>query len=183
MATSIPGSKSLFFGALLALLWAGCGRGASDQSDREQGRPGVSLTELVKAGTEPSPETDSLRVLDRLKPPLRIDTEPQKNRHVPGQIDTLRIYVYRGLEVTVYDVANDPTEMMQSLTVVDSTYETEEGLRVGLPRERIRALLGTPDQVEGDTLTYRLGTPAPNHLQVSFRNDHVARLKWSFYVD
>lgn len=184
METSISGFKLLpFVALLLALLWTGCGRGASDSSDREQGRPGVSLTALVEAGTKPSPETDSLRVLDRLKPPLRIETEPQKNRHVPGQVDTLRTYVYRGLEFTVYDVAHDPKVMMQNLTVADSTYETEDGLRVGLSREHVRALLGTPDQVESDTLTYRLGAPAPNHLQVSLRNDCVTRLKWSFYVD
>lgn len=170
----------------LVLVWAGCGQEASEspspQVDRE-GRPGVSLDALIQAGIDRPPGTDSLAVLDRLRPPLRVEREPHKNRHVRGQVDTLRTYVYHGMEVTVYDVAGDPKEIMERLTVVDSSYRTEKGLRVGLSKEEAEALLGPPDQAQGDSLVYELGTPVPNFLRVSFEQNRISRLEWSFYVD
>lgn len=168
--------------SLIVLLWMGCGENASESIDREK-RPGVSLPSLVEAGIDRPPGTETLEVLDRLPSPLRIEKEPQENRHVPNQVDTLRTYYYRGLEFTVYDVAGDPKEIMKDITVVDSTYETEEGLRVGLSRDRVRSVLGPPDRIGGDTHVYRLATPTPNHLHVTFSDNRVSRLEWSFYVD
>lgn len=170
----------------LVLVWAGCGQEASEssspQADRK-GRPGVSLDALIEAGIDRPPGTDSLPVLDRLRPPLRIEREPHENRHVRGQVDTLRTYVYRGMKFTVYEVAGASKEIMESLTVVDSRYETEKGLRVGLSREESEVLLDSPDQAQGDTLVYELGSPVPNFLRVSFEKNRISRLEWSFYVD
>ena len=171
---------TLCFAAVLLL--AGCaGQPAADTSSRSDearaGRPGVPLAALI--------ENDFATVLDRLNPPLRVEEEPIENRHVPGQVDTLRTYFYEGLRFTVYDVSASGKKLLQNLTVTSDAYPAPQGVRVGMTRQEITQRLGTPVRQEDGVYIYHLGDgPIPNPiLSVHFENDTVSTLKWSFYVD
>lgn len=177
------------FAVLLAVsvVGSGCRREAGPDRQASQasetGRPGVPLTALVDAATDRPPGQDRLAVLDRLGEPLRVEAVPRKNRHHPTQIDTLRTYRYAGLQFAVYDVTGSAREMMQRISVTDSAYVTEEGVRVGMRREQVRATLGTPDRVTSEAFVYELSPVTPNRLRIVFEARRATRLEWNFYVD
>jgi len=143
-------------------------------------RPGVSLAELL------DPALDTPALLARLDEPRRIETEAVENRHVPGQVDTLRTYVYDGLALTVYDVAGGGA-LLQEVRVTDEGYTTAGGLGVGSRREAIEAAYPNSVGAEGGTVTYERAAspddPTPETLRVRYDGDRAAELVWSFYVD
>lgn len=146
-------------------------------------RPGIPLPELLAAGFDPPAGAGSLAVLDRLAPPLRVEAEAVPNRHVRGQMDTLRTYVYDGLRFRVYAVSGSNKEILQGVTVTGRAYTTRDGLRVGNHRTEVEAALGPPARMEDRTAVYEFGEAAPTRLRVDYRSDVVEQLEWSFYVD
>lgn len=143
------------------------------------------LSEILDSAFDRA-EDGSLAVLDRLGDPRRIEAEPVQNRHDPAQTDTLRTYVYDGLELDVYAVAGGK-ELLEEVRVTGSRYETAEGLGVGSTRAAVRDALGPPLRADGDTLTYERTEspedPTPTTLEVRLDGDRVAAMTWQFYVD
>src|SRR6056297_2553421 len=116
-------------------------------AERNTVRPDLALPAILDRAHERN-EDGSLVLLDRLGEPERVETEPIENRHVPGQIDTLRTLVFDGMAVEVYAVA-DGKELLQEVRVTGPEYETAEGLGVGSTREAVREALGAPVRTEG----------------------------------
>ncbi|HLT46257.1 MAG TPA: hypothetical protein VK002_03440 [Rubricoccaceae bacterium] len=142
--------------------------------------PGVPLAEILdEAG-------DDAALLARLAAPRRIEAEPFPNRHVPGQVDTLRTYVYDGLTLEFYEIATGGV-LLQTVEVTGGVYETAEGLGVGSTRDEVEAVYTHSVGAEGGTVTYeRPGTPErpnPPQVEVRYDGDHVAAMTWRFYVD
>lgn len=142
---------------------------------------GVPLSEIVDAALNGRDTT----ALDRLGPPDSITTAPQPNRHVPGQMDTLRTYFYDGVRLTVYDVTNSADQFVTTMQVTGPAYVTQDSLHVGSSRSEVENTLGAPDRQDGDEYIYELGEPvaAPNLLRLTVEADTVQRMTWSFYVD
>jgi hypothetical protein len=143
--------------------------------------PGVSLAEIL----DPSVEGRALRA--RLNAPVRAETEAIPNRHVPGQVDTLRTLHYDGLALEFYEVTGGPT-FLQTVTVTGGVYETAEGLGVGSTRGEVEAVYTHSTSAEptdeGNVVTYeRADGPAPLTLEVRYVGDDVAAMTWRFYVD
>lgn len=158
----------------------------TDPSGASQARPGVPLSELVEAGRQREPGQQGLPVLDRLNEPARLETEPRENRHVPGQVDTLRTYHYDGLRFEVYDVSDSERQLMQNVTVMSDAYDPGLGFRVGSTRSEVEAAMGEPGERRSGAYVYDLGESelgASDQLIVRFDGDRVRELEWSFYVD
>src|SRR5690554_3452000 len=85
-------------GALV--LVAGC-RTASPPSAGTSPRPSLALPDLLHLAA-----SDAEALLRRLPKSARAETEPVENRHVPGQIDTLRTLAYDGLRIQLYEAAD-----------------------------------------------------------------------------
>lgn len=166
----------------LAAVAVGCRQGATPTSE-EARRPVVPLADLVGAATDRSSGQDALPVLDRLNDPIRVETEPRPNRHIPDQVDTLRTFHYAGLQFTVYDVTGSAKEIMQHIVVTDSTYTTDAGVHVGMSPPQVRAALGLPDENTAEAFVYNLSEVTPSQLHIAFEEGVATRLEWSFYVD
>jgi hypothetical protein len=163
----------------LAIALAGCA------AERNAARPDLDLTAMLDRTYEQNAD-GSLVLLDRLGEPRRVEREPIENRHVPGQIDTLRTLAWDGLAVEVYAVA-DGKELLQEIRVTGPGYETAEGLGVGSTQSAVREAFGEPDRTDGDTVTYEVAEspddPTPTQLHIRYDGDRVAALSWSYYVD
>jgi hypothetical protein len=153
-------------------------------AERTVVRPAVPLAAML-SGASQQADDGSLLLLDRLGEPRRVEAEPVENRHVPGQVDTLRTLVWDGLEVEVYAVA-DGRELLREVRVTGAGYETAEGLRVGSTRAEVREAFGAPAHAEGDAATYEVrdapDDPTPTQLRVRYDGDRVAAMVWSYYV-
>lgn len=154
-------------------------------AERTVVRPSVSLAAML-GGAFQQADDGSFPLLDRLGEPRRVEAQPIENRHVPGQVDTLRTLVFDGLEVEVYAVA-DGKELLQEIRVTGPGYETAEGLRVGSTRSEVREAFGAPVYSEGDAATYEVRSapddPTPTQLQIRYDGDRVVAMAWSYYVD
>jgi hypothetical protein len=146
--------------------------------------PPVALDDLLARAYEQTPD-GRLALLEPLGRPLRNWGKPTPNRHVAGQVDTLRTLVYEGLEVQVYETA-DERELLQTLRVTSPRYRTAEGLTVGSPREDVHAALGAPEGVEAGQDTFAIGSDPdgpPLDLVVEYEAGRVSALVWRFYMD
>ena len=175
------------------LLVTGCGREPASEAppptETTTEAPPPSTPEPlgmpVSAVVEAALNGEDARILDRLAAPDSVSATPRQNRHVPGQMDTVRTHYYPGAALTTYDVTDAPDRFIMKLRVTDEAYQTDEGLRVGTSRENTEDMLGPPDQREDGTYVYELGedVAATNLLRIAFEGDMVQRLTWSFYVD
>lgn len=136
----------------------------------------------ILAADERAPGVDTLAVIDQLPEPQRVEEKTRENRHMPGAVDTLRTYHYDGLTFTVVFAANDK-ELLQEVRVTGEGYETEQGLRVGLPRAEVQQMLGQSTRTEDGVAVYEMGDEATDVLRVRYQNDRVAELAWNFYID
>lgn len=144
--------------------------------------PGVSLDSLIAATLDMPPDVERPLVLERLAPPLHQRVIPYPNRHIPGQIDIIRVLYYDGLELAVYDVSHSGKAFIIYLKVTSPDYETQEGLRVGKTRAEVETVLGMPDVTENSSSIYNL-SDAGDQLIVAFKENLVTGLEWQFYWD
>ena len=140
----------------------------------------VDVDRLIAAGRGSGTNLASL--IDALPRPDRTTAQPYQNRHVAGQVDTLRTYEYPGVRFTVYEVSGANRQMLRGLTVTTDAYATE-GVRVGDGRAQVEATLGAPDARTGGDWEYRFGEPTQSDLHLAFAADTVREWRWSFYID
>ena len=178
---------------LLVLVLAGCGsepssvpaespeRAAADRADlaeaaETQGaaevRPGVRIDRILRASGDLS------QLLPVLRAPRSARAEPVRNRHVPGQIDSVRTWQYDGLELDIYEAA-DGRSLLQRLAVTSGTYGTSDGLSVGETRDDLESVLGAPASSGGAEATYRVGGELPTVVRVVYEPDEDGVLRAS----
>lgn len=143
----------------------------------------LTLPEIVRLA-EREPEA----LLRRLPAPVRVEAEPFENRHVPGQIDTLRTLVFEGLDIHFYDVADGGgRRLAQAVSVTGEGYRTAGGIGVGSTKAEVHEILGEPLYVEGHDFIYvapeSRDEVAPTQLIIRFEGERVVSLLWSLYVD
>jgi hypothetical protein len=191
---------------VLALALAAC---TSDPADApaappaEGSTPGPTATPagadaepLAEADRQPvapldeilAPRRDDGPFLRGLPEPRAVRAEPTENRHVEGQTDTVRTYVYRGLEVEAYEVSGGRT-FVQRVEATSPAYETESGLAVGRTRGAVESVLGVPVEEDGPVAVYETDEgPTPTTVEVRYETDaagaeRAVRITWRPYVD
>ncbi len=82
---------------------------------------------------------------------------------------------YDGIEFLVYDPAASDRELLLSTVVYSSDFALDDGLQVGLTRERVHELMGPPDLVVGDAELYTgdLAAPPTLSVEVAYSGDRV----------
>ena len=116
--------------------------------------------------------------------PLRVEAEPVENRHVAGQIDTVRTYVWQGLEVSDYETAPGKTLRLM-VRARDARFRDTHGLGLGATRPAVQAALGDPlHTFEDGTVNYLYrDTPDWTTLNVTYRDGLVDTIAWVPEVD
>ena len=127
-------------------------------------RPGVRIDRILRASGDLS------QLLPVLRTPRSARAEPVRNRHVPGQIDTVRTWGYDGLELEVYETA-EGRALLQRLAVTSGTYGTSDGLSVGETRDALESVLGPPASSGSAGVTYRVDGALPTVVRVVYEPD------------
>ena len=93
-----------------------------------------------------------------------------------GQASDVRYTLnYDGIEFLVYDPAASDGELLLSTLVYSTDYALDDGLQVGLRRDRVHELMGPPDLVVDETELYtgNLSQPPSLSIEVSYSGDRV----------
>ncbi len=144
--------------------------------------PNVSLQALLDANLNTPPDMERSPVLEKLAPPLFEQRIFYPNHHIPGQIDTIRVLHYDGLELVIYEVGHSNKAFIIYLKVTLPYYETAKGLRIGKTRAEVETILGTPNATKNYTSIYDL-SDAGDRLLVTYQENRVMKLEWQFYWD
>ena len=143
---------------------------------------GVDVETLLENAGNRDSETGQLSILDRLNEPKRVSAESRPNRHVPGQIDTLRTLHYDDVQIAVYEVSGGK-EILQSVTVTGPSLIAPRGVEVGAGRPAVVDELGEPDEQDGEEYVYLDDGPMPTRFHIQFEGDTVRRMEWRFPID
>ncbi|WP_420454537.1 hypothetical protein [Rubrivirga sp.] len=127
-------------------------------------RPGVRLDRILAASS------DAAALVESLRPPRGQRAEPVANRHVAGQVDTVRTWAYDGLALEIYDVTGGPA-LVQRLTVTSGAYGTADGLAVGETRTALEETLGRAVSEADRVATYELDGALPTTVRVTYEPD------------
>lgn len=146
----------------------------------------VSLERALDATLRPAGPGAAEAFLAALPQPRSVRERTVTNAQNPRQRDTLRTLLFPGIAITVYHVSASGKRFPVAVKVTGRRFRAPDGLRVGLAKRQVRAVLGTPSVTTGDSWRYQEPDPqgaAPFELRVAFRNGHVLALEWSAYVD
>jgi hypothetical protein len=150
---------------------------------KETGPPSTAVSRVIQDALRSDGSLTYEALLRRLGAPRTIQTEPVANQYVQDQVDTLRTLVYTGMEALVYDVTNDPKTFLVRLSLSSTQYTTPEGVRVGLPEDRLLEQLGPPTRrnpSRGEWI-YQESGPTPTSMVVRMREGRVVQIDWEFY--
>ncbi len=145
-------------------------------------RPGVSLDRLLAS------RSDDADVLADLRAPRSVHVEPTPNDFVDSQMDTVRTYIYDGLQIEAYEVAEGRT-FIRRIDVIGGDYGTASGLALGETRVQIERVLGIPFQEDGNVAAYQTGDElTPLTVEVEYEEDidgtqRATAISWIPYLD
>ena len=142
----------------------------------------ASLQSLVELNMQPEPRVAESNIIALLGEPVSIEEFSFPNQHIRGQLDTIYVYHYEGLQFSVYDLNHTDKAFITEILLSSSSYESAIGLRVGSGQHDVLRLLGPPDQESTNEASYVL-TDAGDVLHLSYKNGDIASMHWIFYWD
>lgn len=107
--------------------------------------------------------------------------------HYPEYEDVIVELQFDDLHVSAYQVNKniDPDrELIWKVEKTGNWSEPDSGLGIGLPRDKVRQILGEPDESEPAVDIYTVNTDGyPPDVYFTYENDKVAGIKWQYYID
>ena len=104
-----------------------------------------------------------------------------KNRHVENQIDEVRELYYDGLYVRAYFPAKDHRRLLlEEVEITSPRFGIKHGLDVGASVAELKAVLGQPDEIEGDVHSYSGETDT---VRFVIKNGVITKVRWELYID
>ncbi len=104
-----------------------------------------------------------------------------KNRHVENQIDEIRELYYDGLYVRAYFPGKDHKRfLIEEVEITSPMFRIKHGLNVGASIAELKAVLGEPDETEGDIYSYSGETDTVRFI---VHNGVISKVRWELYLD
>lgn len=149
----------------------------------DAGPPPDVVSQLIEQALQSDGSISHRSLVNQLGSPRRVETEPVANQYVPDQTDTLRTFIYQGVEALMYDVTDDPKTFLVRLSLLSARYATPEGVRVGMEEKRVLEKVGAPTRRNASTgeLIYQETEPTPTSMVLHVQAGAVTRIDWEFY--
>lgn len=142
-----------------------------------------AVTQLIGDALRRAGNVRRAELLRRLGPPRRTTAEAVHNRYALGRVDTVRTFLYPGLEATLYEATQPPRTFLIRLTLTSARYRSPEGLHVGMHPTQVIARIGPPTE-QGATageLVYAEHESMPTALILTVEDGRVTQIAWEFY--
>lgn len=116
--------------------------------------------------------------------PVSVRSEPQPNRHVPGEIDVIHYLEWQGLQVTVHQAPVVDREFLAGVVATGRT-SVPASSWIGRTREELIEELGEPVRSTGvNASTWEcFNELAPETVTAEFENGSVTRVTVSYPID
>jgi hypothetical protein len=117
--------------------------------------------------------------------PSKLIRKPIQNRHDPLITDEIQTYSCRGFEITTYkaNYFKPPHEFPISLVVTATHPKLPKWLSIGSAATDVQKILGTPQQTDGESLTYSLDGESEGTIAFSIANDRIQSITWTWDVE
>jgi len=112
--------------------------------------------------------------------PLNIETESVGNIHNARQLDTLNIFYFNGLKITIWQNQRKSRSFVASIDLNGTKYHPLFGINIGTNRKRVLKILGKPTApglINKSVLCY-LDKKNGHNLRIYIENEQVARILW-----
>ena len=97
--------------------------------------------------------------------------------------DSIVMLEYSRMEFGLYRVLPERRDLLAAVTITDSSVNIVPGIAVGSPRGEVLARYGAPYAGAGaDTVEYATSLGG-NSVAFIFRDDRVAAVRWSYFID
>jgi hypothetical protein len=110
-----------------------------------------------------------------------ITREPSRNRHNPAQIDHWAEIEYPKLKLKIYQMPT--SELITRIEVLDPELKFAQGIRVGVPVEHVKALLGAPTKNSAEGLVYETRFGEGALVTFVIKNESVEQIVWVHEID
>jgi hypothetical protein len=118
------------------------------------------------------------------KKPNLIISEPIINTHDSNVIDQLQTFHCTDWQITYY-IAAERT-ILQSIVLTSMRPRLPNGIKLGMPKESVTKILGTPQETSGNFIYYWL----PEHeaggndsLEFMFDKNKLSQISWKYFID
>ena len=122
-------------------------------------------------------------IIQNIGIPVNVESQTVKNRHQPDVMDTVYRLDFDGLTVNIYDAAGKEIILYQKVS--SSKYPVKYGLNVGVSKEKIREILGSPQEVHHDKVIYAYMDDWGYETIIVFSIDEnkITAIEWNFPID
>jgi hypothetical protein len=136
---------------------------------------------FIVTGWQPAIPAREDAIVAKFGSSVSITREPQHNRHVEGQIDHWADLEYPMLKVKLYQMPD--SELVTRVEVSDPAIIFAHGVRVGMPIQHVRALLGVPDADKFVSLRYEVHFGFGSSVTFHAQSESVERIVWVHEID
>lgn len=179
----------------LTLVLTACADTDGATTNLAEARAVPSLQQALDVMLRAPDEGAAERFLASLPTPRDRDARAIVNRHDPSVTDELAWLRFDGMSIAVYHANATGDRFPVAVTLDAAGRSSANGLRVGLDRAGVRAVLGAPTSTAdgaGHGAADGAGTwhydvfearSAPYAVGITFVDDTVAEITWSAYLD
>jgi hypothetical protein len=181
--------KTMLILACLSLLFFGCLNDKKGDAGKIIPSPGVegqkteNIDRFMREGPAFPVGATLAEISKNLGSPLKKTVEERQNVHNKNQTDAIYKLFYGGLYLEVYHVTDLNRDLVLLLEVTGDRYPVALGLGVGAKKEKVRSVLGRPNEEKPEQWRYFASDLVMGAIEFGFQNESVSSIRWYYSVD
>jgi len=175
----------------LCIIMSGCtGTASSSRAASPDNVTSERAEQFIKNGWEFTIGHSKARVIENLGKPLDIVVTPiehhaalsprVQNDMPPDESIDL---AYDGLRVGIYRAVHENEELLQHVSITNSTYKVKWALGIGCAKSAVRVVLGKPTETDENADVYVTPHTTSSYVQFTYKNDIVKKIEWWYFLD
>jgi hypothetical protein len=179
--------KTIVLLICLGLAFASCVKdkkgGAEVSPSVNEGQNMENIDQFMRQGPLFAIGDSLAEIAKNLGQPLKQTVEERQNIHNKNQTDKIYKLFYGGLYLEIYHVTEMNKDIPMVLEVTGDKYPIAFGLGVGAKRDKVRAVLGRPNDEKPALWRYFASDLVMGAFEFAFQGDSVVSIKWYYSID
>jgi hypothetical protein len=159
------------------------GQGTAFPSPGGQNRDTVKIDDFMRNGPAFPVGTSLAEIANNFGEPLRKNVSDKQNIHNPAQTDQIYELFYEGIFLQVYHVSEANKDIVTMIEVTSEKYPIEHGLVIGSSKAKVLETLGKPSDEKPGLVRFFAGDFVMGAVDFTFKNNLLASIKWTYFID